>query len=211
MYALLDKSQIKVGPRQYAVSFFKEYLDKNNVAFDLPFDFSDESIVISDDIKIVRVQDPTTPSYNSVTEQLAGPYYDTSVEPITGYYEVADRDLTAAKNDLKAKAAEERYRKECSGVKVTIQGTEVLIDTNRDARHIWFQSLMLLPAGVSQKFKFDREIWLNLTKDDISTVVTAIVAHVQDAFDWESAKIVEIDSAVDKVALEAVVIVEPAA
>ena len=138
-------------------------------------------------------------------------YYDTSVEPITGYYEVADRDLTAAKNDLKAKAADERYRKECSGVKVTIQGTEVLIDTNRDARHIWFQSLMLLPAGVSQKFKFDREIWLNLTKDDISAVVAAIVAHVQGAFDWESAKIVEIDSAVDKVALEAVVIVEPAA
>ena len=211
MYALLDKSQIKVGPRNYTYSFFKEYLDNNNIIFDLPFDFADTSLIINDDIKIVRVQDPIMPVHNSLTEQLAGPYYDISVEPITGYYTVADRDLTAAKNDLKAKAADERYRKECSGVKVTIQGTEVLIDTNRDARHIWFQSLMLLPAGVSQKFKFDREIWLNLTKEDISTVVSAMVAHVQGAFDWESAKIVEIDGAVDKVALEAVVIVEPAA
>jgi hypothetical protein len=203
MYALIHKNEIKVGPRDYHVAFFNKFFEDNSIAHQAPNYYdSRESIIFDDDSKIVWVNDAVMPSYNPITEQLSGPYWDVSSEPVSGYYEVVDRSLDSGKSDLKSMVASARYTQEVSGVKVMIQGTELLIDTSRDSRDIWFQSLVLLPDNATQEFKFSSDQWLVLSKTDIQMIVNSIVSHVQSAFSWESAKIIEINSANDKLQLQ---------
>jgi hypothetical protein len=207
MYALIQNNQIKVGPRDYNPGFFNQFFENNNINFEAPVSYdSQESIVIDNDTKIVFVNDLVNPVYDPLTEQLAGPFWDTSTTPVTGEYQVADRSLDAIKNDLKAKVSEIRYNKESSGITVEIQNTPVALDTTRDSRHIWFQSLLLLPDNSTQNFKFNNQQWLELSKADIQTIVQAIVDHVQSAFDWEAAKVIEIDTADTKQKLKDIVL-----
>jgi hypothetical protein len=53
------------------------------------------------------------------------------------------------------------------------------------------------------------EGWLTLTKADLGAAVTAGVAHIQSSFDWEKAKVEEIEAATDAATLDVIVIVEP--
>jgi hypothetical protein len=202
MYALIDKNEIKVGPREYSIAFFRDYLQTQNVEYSLPYEYSSQdAMIINDDIKIVKVAGPVIPDHNSITEQLAGPYWDITNDPITGHYEVADRDIIAIKNDLIARVADKRYTKEISGCKVTIQNTEVSVSTDRNDRNIWIQAATVMGDGVARKFKFDNGIWLELILADIQTIIGAIATHVQSAFEWEASKVTEIESANDKIAL----------
>nr|QMP83623.1 MAG: hypothetical protein [Caudoviricetes sp.] len=206
-YALLNNDQIKVGPREYNVTFFRAYLEDNNISTNsVPVTYTgSDPIIITDSISIVPVSDPIIPEYNPYTEQLAGPYWDATAIPITGYYEVSDVAIDSAKNIMKSELASNRYNQEVSVLKTTVQGTDVSIPTNRGYdRDIWFQMLALLPEGSVQKFKFDGGIWLDLTKTDIQTIVSEMVLHVQTAFDWEAGKVVDIDAATSKSELEAI-------
>ena len=205
MYALLDKNNIKVGPRQYAVAFFRDYLKSQLVEYSLPFDYSGtDAIIINDDIKIVKVADPVLPAHNSTIEQLAGPFWNVNNDPITGYYDVADRDIVAVKNELSAKVADSRYTKEVAGCPVTIQATAVSVSTDRNDRNIWIQAASVMGDGVARKFKFNGGIWLDLTMADIQTIIGTIATHVQTAFEWEASKLAEIQNATTKEELAAI-------
>lgn len=197
-YALVDTNKIVVGPRDYHQHFFKEYLDNNSVSFDLPILYDEKNpIVVTDTISIIPVEDPSTPALLPVTEQLAGPYWSITPELITGYYDVADVPLDAAKNTMKSIIADARYKKETSTIKVTIQNTEVSIPTNRGFdRDIWVQSLLLIGDDSTKLFKFPFEgLWLELTKSDVQTIVDAIQEHVQEAFVWERGQVAVLDNA----------------
>lgn len=203
MYALIQNSEIKVGPRQYSKAFFGTFLTKQGVADTTPYSYdSQDPIVVSSEISIVPVAEPVTPSYNNLTEQLAGPFWNTTTVPVSGYYNVVDVDLDVVRSRLKSILAEARFKKESGLVDVTIQGHDVKVSAARDDRHIWFQSSVLLPLGATQNFKFSSDLWLQLSKTDIESVVAAIMGFVQDAFNWEAAKIAEIDVA-NKAGLEA--------
>ena len=78
-YALINNNQIKVGPRDYNVAFFRNYLEQNNIpTTSVPITYTgNDPIVITDTISIVPVAEPTTPECKPYTEQLAGPYWDT--------------------------------------------------------------------------------------------------------------------------------------
>lgn len=210
-YALLDNNQIKVGPRDWNKGFWDRYLDEVGVESNLPWTYNEQEVItVNDDIKIVPVSEPVIPSYNSRTEQLAGPYWDVTKTPITGYYDVVDQPLDSAKNSLKAQVAVNRYNKEVSGIKVTVQSTEVNIGTNRgQERDIWLQSHILMNDTDTIKYKFSTDVWKDLTKTEVKNIVDAIKTHVQDAFAWESSKIAEIDAVTTKENLESVDIEYP--
>ena len=197
MYALLDNNQIKVGPRQYAFSFFQDYLNKNYIDYTLPFDYNNnDTIVINENIKLVYVQEPTIPSYNPLIEQLAGPFYDISEEPITGYYTVEPRYLDSIKNELIALVASKRYEKEMVGFDMVIQDNTVHINTTKEERATWHQMLTVIGEGTI-KFKFSSSLWLELNLTDIQSIVAAIVNHVQNCFIWEAGILDQIGVAVD--------------
>lgn len=207
MYALLDNGQIKVGPREYHRGMFNLYLNEVGVESNLPPSYYEQdTIQVSESIKLVFVEPLAIPEHNALTQQLSGPFFNASVEPITGYYDVEDKPLWAAQQSLKDVVADNRYQKEIAGTKVTLQGQEVSIGTNRgDDRNIWFQSFVLLAEGSTQKFKFPSEgIWLELSKAEIGQVVQAIVQFVQAAFDWEASVVAQIEATTTKEELEAI-------
>lgn len=206
LYTLLHNNQIKVGPRTWHKGFFDRYLKSHNIQSDLPYDYSGtETIVINQDIKIVKTSAATYPPYNKYTEQLAGPTWVLSSNPIIGYYTATERNLIAAKNDIKQDLAAKRYEKENSSITVTIQNTEVQVSTHRDDRHIWFQSLILLSDNTTQRFKFTNDVWLDLTKTDIQSIVDAIRMHVQTCFAEESENSSLIDAAETKQEVETLI------
>ena len=93
-YGLIDNGYMKVGPRDYIRVFFEDYLKSCGIEFDLPSSYDSlEPIVISDTIKIAPIEDPTIPSFNNPTQQLAGPFWNTNENPVTGWYDVAPVDL----------------------------------------------------------------------------------------------------------------------
>jgi hypothetical protein len=204
MYALLDKSQIKVGPRQYSFAFFREYLTEQSVEFDIPFDYNGtDAIIINDDIKIVRVLDPTIPQYNPLTEQLAGPYYNVSVDPITGYYDVAPRDVSAIQNELIALAASTRYTKENAGIEVIVRGQTVNVGTTKEERATWHQLLTII-GDETIKFKFSSTLWIDISHADVKRVVDAIASYVQNLFVWEAEIVNKINATTSLPALIAI-------
>ena len=93
---------------------------------------------------------------------------------------------------MKSIVADNRWKLETAGVKVTIQGQELSITTARGERDIYLQALQL--GSDAKSWKFDNNTWLVLSLAELQTIVTAIVTHIQAAFDWENSLITNIDS-----------------
>lgn len=152
--------------------------------------------------------------YNPKTQTLIGPYWTypkktdaNSEDYAIAEYRATDKPLEIVKSELKELVAAERYRKEVSGVKVTIQNTEVTVDTNRGDRDVFVQKFLLMSDTDTVEWKFP-EAWLILTKAELGTIVAAGAAHVQNSFSWELAKASEIDACQTHAELDVVVITE---
>ncbi len=49
-------------------------------------------------------------------------------------------------------------------------------------------------SGGPYNFKFDDGTWLEITKENLEYIISQIDLKVQEAFDWERAKLAEIDA-----------------
>jgi hypothetical protein len=202
-FLLLEKPNfIHVGPKEYHRNYFKYSLEEDlgleNV--DLPQTL-ESRLVINENVEIVPCV-LTTPNYNAKIEMLEGPYWDFSnPELAQGTYNVIPKPVSLVQSELKARVADNRWRKEVSGVKVTIQGTEVSVSTNRDSRDVFIQALMLGTENKTWKFP---EGFLVLSLSDIRAIVNAIDTHVQEAFNWERTKDDEIMGTQDLAVLDAI-------
>jgi hypothetical protein len=104
-----------------------------------------------------------------------------------------DKPISQIKSEMKEQITKERYNRENSGVKITIQGIEVTCDTSRGNRDIFLQKYIMMGENDVVNWKFP-ESWLNLTKPELGAVVTAGAGYIQDQFNWELSKHTEIDS-----------------
>ena len=203
LYALIDNNKIMVGPRTYRSSFFSDYLKTKDISYNLPLEYDNSSIIsITDSISILPVEEPIIPSYDSLVEQLAGPFWTITDTKIIGEYKVVDRNHDAAQNDLKAKLSSFRYNKEIAGTTITIQGNEISLDTTRESRQKWIEiytTLSILGKGSIITYKFTKEgIWLDLTISDVKSIISTIMGVVQDAYKWEKTHFELINDATEK-------------
>lgn len=196
-YGLIDNGYIKVGPRDYIRVFFEDYLNSRGITFDLPGSYDSlDPIIITDTIKIAPVIDPVIPSFDTPTQQLAGPFWNTNENPVTGWYDVVPVDLDVAKNKLKTLLAARRYEKENSNINVTIQDQTVSVSKQRgEPRNIWINILSTMGDSDVKNYKFSNGTWIALTKTDVRTIADTIDQEVQAAFDWEFSYISNIDAA----------------
>jgi hypothetical protein len=186
-YGLIDNGYMKVGPRNYIRVFFEDYLKSCGIEFDLPSSYDSlEPIVISDTIKIASVTDPIIPAFNNPTQQLAGPFWNTNENPVTGWYDVAPVDLDFAKDKLKELLAAKRYEKENANIDIIIQGQTISVSKRRGpSRNIWINILTTMGDIDTKNYKFNDKIWIALTKSDVRSIADAINQSIQAAFDWE--------------------------
>lgn len=196
-FLLIEKPTniIHLGPMNYSKNMFKYSLEEDLeiTDFELPISLTDR-LVISEKAEIVPCE-VTEPSYNTKIERLNGPYWDYSNPDLAqGSYLVEPKPLLDVQGKLKEVVANNRWKKEIAGIKVTIQENELSISTTRGDRDIYLQALQL---GADNKIWKFPEGFFTLSLADLQVIVYAIVNHVQTVFDWEAQTVNEIMSTSD--------------
>jgi hypothetical protein len=135
------------------------------------------------------------PSYDEF-QQLAGPTWTFTPDLGTATWTVVDKQIDLVKGELKSRLAGERYRQEVTPLKMTLNGSEVTILTERGAREFLTSTYQAMSVGDSVNWKFP-ERWMSITRAQLLSIIVAIRQHVQSKFDWEMNQETVIDSAPD--------------
>lgn len=120
-------------------------------------------------------------------------------------YPIADKTLEEVKQIRKQEVSPVRKAKENTIINLNINGTEVQVPTTREERVILSSKLAVSSATYNYKFL---NTWLEVTSENLQTVIDEIDAVVQTAYDWELAKLQEIDACETIDDVYAVVLVE---
>lgn len=190
MFLITHNNNVILGPMKWNARRFTEVIEDDcEITVTLPTT-NDSYYEVNDEIKIYPVQGTINPEYNSKTEYLHGPFY-TYVDGVAISSMVVEQlPLSAAQNFVKQEAANVRWTKQNSGVKVTLNNVEYTFATNLQTKSTFHQYITSNLESVN--WKVDQDTWIVLSKSDIQTVFNSIVNHVQSAFDWEVAKLAEI-------------------
>lgn len=194
-----DKQYVLLGPIEWRPRMIQSEIDDLDILWQVP-PIESGYISITDRYEIYPVSNIIQPNYNPDFEELAGPTYTFDNNEAVATYTVVDLSIDSIKNVLKNKIAAERYRREISGTKVTINGVEYNIETDRDSRAKWIQ-LASLPGPTNWKIAGS---FVNITNQDAQTILQAAVDHVQSQFDWEMNMYADIDSKTTIVDLKAI-------
>lgn len=202
MFSLIYKNQIQLGPIAWSKVRFTDELEELEIEHEvLPFS-NTAPFTINQDTHILPTT-TQTPVFDITYENLTGPVANITDTSIVLVYGAEDKPVDQIKSNLKQVIAHNRWRYEIQGATVEIQGNSVWVPSAKGDRDIFLQSMQVGIDGVNWKFG---ELWLVLTNADLQTIVTAILAKVQTAFDWEASKVLEIDTCVDITELKLVVL-----
>lgn len=197
-YVLVANNIVINGPRSWNYRSFQNSLEEElEISYTLPITKANtDPIEIANGVVILPVEE-TRQNYNSKIEYLEGPFWAFSNTLATATYTISSNDISAVKNDLKAKVAVNRYIKETGVLQFTIpsSNTTVTVDTSREGRGIYLEKLQILTMAniESSTWKFP-EGFYTLTASDLAMLVGTGAAFIQAQFDWESAKVAEIDA-----------------
>jgi hypothetical protein len=209
MYALVNGQELLLGPIAFNVRMINseleelELLERFRVS---SADYQNVPLTIVDEVKILPARNQSPP-FDPNYEYLYGPVHEIKEDEVVFNYWKADRSLEDIKEQYKIKVKPERQRRENALIKVAVNDTEVEVSTDRENR------LALTSKVVSGdgpfNFKFASGVWVEVTKVDLQTIITAIDAKVQEAYDWELTKLQEIDACETKEAVYEVEITPP--
>ena len=208
LYAIKHKNRVVVGPLAWAQKYFTTVLKvRHRIDANIPGKAPENMPWIIDENTSIHDVIKNEPELDTLTQAYHGPFWDMTNDVIVANYEVHDLEIESARNNFRAIAAFERYKKEISNVKVEIQNIEVTIDTSREGRNIFIQKFMLMSDTDTVNWKFP-EAWLTLSKPELGLIVQEGAAHIQAAFDWEKGINDLIDSANTSEELHAIEIIE---
>jgi len=207
MYALIDDQQLLLGPISFNYRMFNDELEDLELDFRVnSSSYQEVPISITDTIKILpaRYDDP---DYDPRFEYLTNITHTITDTEVVFSHANVQKSLEQIKSERKAEVAPERWNKENTTVNVTINDNEITVSTSRDNRLSLVSKL--LSGDGPYNFKFNDGVWVEISKTDLQTILTEIDSVVQAAFNWELAKLAEIDACVDGEEVYAVVIVPP--
>ena len=210
MYALVNGQELLLGPIGFNVRMINSVLEEE---LELPerfkvssVDYQNVPLSITDEVKILPTRNQA-PEFDPNYEYLYGPVHEIKEDEVVFNYWKADKSLEQIKNERKVGVKPERQRRENTTITVTLNDAEISVSTDRENR------LALVSKVVSGdgpfNFKFDNGVWAEVTKEDLQGIISAIDAKVQEAYDWELAKLQEIDACETKEAVYEVEIVTP--
>lgn len=194
MYILMQNNTVITGPRPWNFRAFDSALKEElNISYELPLAKTDDApIEISSGVKIYKATTIQQP-YNALIEYLHGPFWNIENDIAVGTFQIVPKPIESVKQELKSRLASNRYNREVRGVKMTMQGQQITIDTRRGDRDIFLQKYMLMPNEETISWKFP-ECWLTISKSELGQIVAAGAQHVQAQFAWESTVSGQIDA-----------------
>jgi len=208
MYALINGQELLLGPIAFNYRMINSVLEEElEVDFRVTSqDYLNVPITFTEDIKILPARNDI-PTYDPKFQSVSQISHTITGTEVVFYYGVSDKSLEQIKEEYKAAVAPQRWNKENTTVTVTINDNEITVSTSRDNRLSLVSKL--LSGDGPYNFKFNDGVWVEISKTNLQTILTAIDTVVQAAFDWELAKLAEIDACVEGEAVYAVEIVPP--
>jgi hypothetical protein len=208
MYALINGQELLLGPISFNYRMINSVLEEDlEVEFRVTSqDYQSVPLSFTEDIKILPARNDI-PEYDPRFQSVSQTSHTISTTEVVFVYTVADKSLEQIKEEYKTAVAPERWNRENTTVTVTINDNEITVSTSRDNRLSLVSKL--LSGDGPYNFKFNDGVWEEISKTDLQIILTEIDTVVQAAFDWELAKLAEIDACADGEAVYAVVIVPP--
>lgn len=211
--ALIHNNSLILGPMGYNVRMINSELEELEVQetittqsyTNIPIHFSDGLTHLLPLEKDIPPYDPKYYDVGNFTWQII----EENGVPIKVLltYPIIEKTLEEVKTLRKQEVAPERWNKENTTVTVTLYNKEITVSTSRENR-LALVSKVVSDGGL-HNFKFNDDTWVEISKDDLVTILNAIDDVVQAAFDWEYAKLAEIDACLTIDDVYAVVIIEP--
>ena len=209
MYALVNGQELLLGPIAFNYRMINDELEELEVDFRVKSsDYQSVPISVTDDIKILPAR-YDNPEYDPRFEGLSNVSHEITETEVIFRHDKGFKSLQQIKDEYKAAVKPERQRKENTTISLTVKDTEITVSTSRESR-IELMSKLLGNEG-PYNFKFANGVWVEVTKVDLQTIIAAIDVKVQEAYDWELAKLQEIDACETKEAVYEVEITPPPA
>jgi hypothetical protein len=205
MYALVNGEELLLGPISFNTRMINSVLEEElEVNFRVTSqDYQSVPISFTEDIKIFPARNDI-PAYDPRFQSASQTSHTITNTEVVFSYTVSDKSLEQIKNERKAEVAPERWNKENTTVTVTLYNKQITVSTSRENR-LALVSKVVSDGGV-HNYKFDDGTWVEILKTDLVIILNEIDNVVQAAFDWEFAKLAEIDACVDGEEVYAVVI-----
>jgi len=197
MYALIHNSQLILGPIQWNYRLINGELEDLEVDArvsprdyeNVPFTFDENTYLIP------AVQN--IPEYDGRFQSVGNFDWEIIQENdvpvrVEMTYPISNKTLDQIKQEYKSQLPDIRRQKETQIIDVTLGETTVQVSTSREERVSFVSKLVSSPGP--HNFKFENDVWLQITTTELEYVISQIDAKVQEAFDWEYSKVQEIDA-----------------
>jgi hypothetical protein len=195
--ALIHNNSLILGPMGFNVRMINSELEELEVEERITSQsYTDLPIHFTDNLTHLVLIEKDLPSHDSRYHNVGNFSWEIIQEddvPIKVLltYTIVDKTLEEVKELRKQEVAPYRREKENTTVTLTINDTEVEVSTSREERLLLASKLAAAPGPHNFKFQ---NTWLQITTEELQTIVSAIDVKVQEAFDWELAKLQEIDA-----------------
>ena len=195
--ALIHNNSLELGPMGFNVKYINADLEDLEVEerispqsyTDLPIHFSDGLTHLLPIEKVVPENDPKYHNIGNFTWEIIEE--DGTPVKVVFTYAIGDKTLEEVKVIRKQEVSPYRKEKENTIITLDVNGNSVQVSTSREERLLLASKLSAAPGP--HNFKFSNT-WLEITTEQLQTIVSAIDVKVQEAFDWELAKLQEIDA-----------------
>ena len=195
--ALIHNDSLELGPMGFNVKYINADLEDLEVEerispqsyTDLPIHFSDGLTHLLPIEKVVPENDPKYHNIGNLTWKIIKE--DGTPVKVRFTYAIGNKTLEEVKAIRKQEVAPYRREKENTTINLNINGNSVQVSTSREERLMLAGKLSAAPD--SHNFKF-LSGWLEVTAENLQYIVSEIDKVVQAAFDWELAKLQEIDA-----------------
>jgi hypothetical protein len=195
--ALIHNNSLELGPFGANVRYINEELEElevveriSNQSFtQLPIHFSDGLTHLLPTERVIPENDPKYHNVGNFSWEIIEENGVPTKVLLT--YPITDKILEEVKTLRKQEVSPYRREKENTILTLTINGTEVEVSTSREERLLLASKLAASPGP--HNFKF-HNTWLEITTAELQYILNQIDIKVQEAFDWELAKLQEIDA-----------------
>lgn len=194
MYALVDGSMVLLGPIKFNYRLINSVLEED-LELGYRVTSNDEvkvPIIFDENVKLLPARNEYSPFYDPKYHEHSGPEVLVREKEVVFVYGIREKSLEQVKDEHKLKISPIRKEKENATIKLNIKNLNIEVSTSRENR-IALTSKAMGGDG-PYNFKFSRDTWIEITKEDIQFILTEIDKKVQEVFDWELEKIKEIDS-----------------
>jgi hypothetical protein len=195
--ALIHNNSLELGPMGFNVKYINADLEDLEVEerispqsyTDLPIHFSDGLTHLLPIEKVVPENDPKYHNIGNLTWEIIEE--DGTPVKVRFTYAIGNKTLEEVKAIRKQEVAPYRREKENTTINLNINGNSVQVSTSREERVLLASKLSAAPTSCNYKFLSG---WLEITTEELQYIVSEVDKVVQEAFDWELAKLQEIDA-----------------